>query len=178
MNVCSEAEHVGDIERLNRTVKERARGVVTHLPYKKLPGRMVIELVHLCAFWLNVFPPRLKTIHPTMSPRDILTGLEVDFNNHCKLKFGEYVHTCEEHNNTMASCTCAAISLWPTCNTLGGYYFISVRTGARISQNHCTGLPLPSTVKLAIGQLAENNPEGLDICDRNRCVIALDDSAG
>ena len=35
MNICSEAEHVGDIERLNRTVKESARGVVTHLPYKK-----------------------------------------------------------------------------------------------------------------------------------------------
>ena len=42
MNVCSEAEHIGDIERLNRTIKKRARGVVTHLPYKKLPGRMVI----------------------------------------------------------------------------------------------------------------------------------------
>ena len=49
-NVCLEAEHVGNIERLNRTVKERARGVVLHLPYKKLPGWMVIELVHLCAF--------------------------------------------------------------------------------------------------------------------------------
>ena len=42
MNVCSESEHIGDIERLNRTVKERSRGVVTNLPYKKLPGRMVI----------------------------------------------------------------------------------------------------------------------------------------
>ena len=79
MNACSEAEHIGDIERLDRTVKERARRVVTHLPYNKLPGRMVIELVHLCAFWLNVFPLVLKTIHPTMSPRAILTGLEVDF---------------------------------------------------------------------------------------------------
>ena len=47
MNVCSEAEHVGDIERLKCTVKERAHGVVAHLPYKKLPGWMVIELVHL-----------------------------------------------------------------------------------------------------------------------------------
>ena len=68
MNVCSEAEHIGDIERLNRTVKERSCGVVTHLPYNKLPGRMVIELVHLCAFWLNVFTPGLKKIHSTMSP--------------------------------------------------------------------------------------------------------------
>ena len=60
MNICSEAEHVGDIERLNHTVKECACGVVTHLPNKKLPGWMVIEMVHLCAFWLNVFPPGLK----------------------------------------------------------------------------------------------------------------------
>ena len=88
MNVCSEVEHIGDIERLNRMVKERTRRVATHLPYKKLPGRMVIELVHLCAFWLNVFPHGLKIIHPKMSPRAILTGLEVDFNNHCKLQFG------------------------------------------------------------------------------------------
>ena len=75
--------NVGDINHLNRTVKERACGVVTHLPCKKLPGRMVIDLVHLCAFWINEFPPGLKIIHPTMSPRAILTGLEVDFNNHC-----------------------------------------------------------------------------------------------
>ena len=113
MDVCSEAEYIGDIERLNRTVKEIVRGVVTHLLYKKLPGRMVIELVHLCAFWLNVFPSGLKTIHPTISPRAILTVLEVDFNNHCKLEFGEYVHTHEEHYNTMAFRTCAAISLRP-----------------------------------------------------------------
>ena len=114
-------------------VKERARGVVTHLSYKKLPGRMVIELVHLCAFWLNVFPPVLKTIHPTMSPRAILTGLEVDFKNHCKLKFGEYVHIHEEHDNTTASHNCAAITLCPTGNTEGGYYFMSLRTVARIN---------------------------------------------
>ena len=86
---------------------------------------MVIELVHLCAFWINVFPPELKKIYPTMSPRAILTGLEVDFNNHCKLEFREYVHTHEEHDNTMASRTCPAIALRPTGNTQGGYHFMS-----------------------------------------------------
>ena len=160
MNVCSEAEHAGDIERLNRTVKERACGVVTHLPYNKLPGRMVIELVHLYAFWLNVFPPGLKTIHPTMSPRAILTRIELDFNNHCKLEFRKSAHTYEEHNNTMVSRTCEAILLRPTGNTQGGYYFMSLRTGARINRDHWTTLPLPRTVKLAIEQLAENNPRG------------------
>ena len=178
MNVCSEAEHMGDIERLKRKVKERARGVVMHLPYKKLPGRMVIELVHLYAFWLNVFPPGLKTIHPTMSTRAVLTGLEVDSNNHCKLEFGEYIHTHEEHDNTMASRTCAAIALRPTGNTQVGYYFMSLRTGLRINRNQWTALPLPSTVKLAIEQLAKNNPGGLDIRDRNGRALALDDDEG
>ena len=93
---------------------------------------MVIELVYLCAFWINVFPTGLKTIHPTMSPRSILTGLEVDFNYHCKLEFREYVHTHKEHDNTMASHTCALIALRPTGNAQGGYYFMSLRTGARI----------------------------------------------
>ena len=113
-----------------------------------------------------------------MSPRTIITGLEVNFNNHYKLEFGEYVHTYEEHDNTMASRICAAISLRPTGNSQGGYYFMSLRTGAHLNRNHWTTLPLPSTVKLAIEQLAKNNPEGLDIRDRNKCVIALDDDEG
>ena len=52
---------------------------------------------------------------------------------------------------------------------------MSLRTGARINRNRWTALPLPSTVKLVIGQLANNNPEGLDICDRNGRALALDD---
>ena len=52
------------------------------------------------------------------------------------------------------------------------------RTGARINRNHWTALPLPSTVKLAIGQLSKNNPEGLDIRDRNGRALALDDDEG
>ena len=178
MKVCSGAEYIGDIKRLNRTVKERACGVVMHLTYKKLPGRMIIELVHLCAFWLNVFTPGLKTIHTTMSPRAILTGIEADFNNHCKLEFREYIHTHEEHDSTMASRTCAAIALRPTGNTQGGYYLMSLRTGARVNRNRWTALPLPFTVKLAIEQLAKNNPKGLDIRDRNGRALALDDNEG
>ena len=34
-NICLENEHVGEIERTNRTVKERCRGVFNTLPFKK-----------------------------------------------------------------------------------------------------------------------------------------------
>ena len=78
----------------------------------------------------------------------------------------------------MASHTCAAIALRPTGNAQGGYYFMSLRTGACINQNHRTALPIPSTVKLAIKQLAKNNPEGLDICDHDGRALALDDDEG
>ena len=53
-----------------------------------------------------------------------------------------------------------------------------LRTVARINQNRWTALPLPSTVKLAIEQLAKNNPEGLDISDRNGRALALDEDEG
>ena len=55
---------------------------------------------------------------------------------------------------------------------------MSLRTGARINRNFWTALPLPSTVKLAIEQLAKNNPEGLDIRDRNGRALLLDDDEG
>ena len=77
-----------------------------------------------------------------------------------------------------ASRTCAAITLQPTGNSQGSYYLMSLRTGARINQNHWTALPLPSTVKLAIKQLAKNNPKELYIPDRNERVLALDDNEG
>ena len=55
---------------------------------------------------------------------------------------------------------------------------MSLRTGARINRNRLTTLPLPSTVKLAIEQLAKNNPERLDIRDHNGRALALDDNEG
>jgi hypothetical protein len=37
-------------------IKERARGRINTLPYKKLPRMMVIELLHFCVMWMNSFP--------------------------------------------------------------------------------------------------------------------------
>eukprot|EP00957_Ditylum_brightwellii_P041214 3119383-Ditylum_brightwellii.AAC.1 len=48
--MCSEDEHVGDIECLNRTIQERVRSVYMTLPYKRMPRRIVVELVHFAIF--------------------------------------------------------------------------------------------------------------------------------
>ena len=57
INIWSNNEHIGEIERLNRTIKERFRGIYNTLPFDKLPGRMIVQLVALVIFWLNALPP-------------------------------------------------------------------------------------------------------------------------
>ena len=54
--VLSNYEHVGYIERFNIMVKERSRAIFNTIPYPKLPNCMVIETLHFCIFWLNIFP--------------------------------------------------------------------------------------------------------------------------
>ena len=45
LNTTAAREHVGEIEQKIRVIKERARGTINTLPYKKLPKLMVIELL-------------------------------------------------------------------------------------------------------------------------------------
>jgi len=49
LNTTAAREHIGEIERKIRVIKERARGTFNTLPYKKIPRVKVIELLHFCA---------------------------------------------------------------------------------------------------------------------------------
>ena len=55
MNIYLNAEHVGEIERNIRTVKERVRCIYVKLPFEKISGRLIVEMVYTCIFWLNCF---------------------------------------------------------------------------------------------------------------------------
>ena len=50
------AEHVSEIERELHLVKERFRALRSTLPYKLLPGRIIVEGINFCIKWLNAFP--------------------------------------------------------------------------------------------------------------------------
>ena len=100
LNVASNNEHVPEIERHIRTVKDRVRCMYNSVPFKKMPSRMIVEMVTSATFWLNMFPPR-DGISKTISPRGIIHGLTVDYNKHCQLEFGSYAQVDEEHDNLM-----------------------------------------------------------------------------
>jgi hypothetical protein len=57
LNNTAASEHVPDIEQQIRVLKERSRAIRSTLPFKTIPGRIIIELVYYADFWLNAFPP-------------------------------------------------------------------------------------------------------------------------
>jgi len=173
LNTASNDEHVPEIERYNRTVKERVRGIYNTLPFKRMPGRMVIEMVSSSVFWLNAFPAN-GGVSPTLSPRTLITGSTIDFNKHCKLEFGEYAQVHEEHDNSMVSRTTGAIALRPTGNAQGGYFFLSLTSGRRLNRNNWTKLPMPQDVIDRVHVLGRRYPRGLTFGDRNGDAV-LDD---
>ena len=103
---------------------------------------MVVKMVHTSVFWRNMFTLK-GGISKTMSASEIALNRKLDFNAHCKVEFGEYVQTHEEHDNSMDSRTIGAISTRPSTGD-GAYYFISLATGCQINRRSWTPLPMPA----------------------------------
>jgi len=72
MNICATYEHVPEIERYIRTIKERVRSIATTLPFERNLPRIIVEMVYNCVVWLNSFPHK-DGVHATISPRTIMT---------------------------------------------------------------------------------------------------------
>jgi hypothetical protein len=57
LNTTAESEHVPEIERQIRVIKERARAIWITLPFRRVPNRMIVELINFVLLWLNAPPP-------------------------------------------------------------------------------------------------------------------------
>jgi hypothetical protein len=128
VNVRAKEEHVPEIERQHRVIKERARAVIQTLPYWRMPKKMRIALLQNVIFWLNNIP----NMGQDQSPRDLVCGEQVlIYKTVCRIPLGAYaqVHDDQSMINTMASRTTGAISLGSTGNFQGTYKFMSLRTG-------------------------------------------------
>jgi hypothetical protein len=113
LNETGRDEHVPQVERFIRTIKERTRAAYNMLPFKKVPAVMVIEMVKASVYWLNAFPYD-GGVSEELSPRAIVVGQVVDYSKHCKYELGEYVQVHEEHDNSMTPRTVGALAMRPT----------------------------------------------------------------
>ena len=145
-------EHVPEIERFNRTIKERVRSNYNMLPYNYLPPMIVIKMVYCSVFWRNMFALK-DGISKTQNPSKIVLNRKLNFNAHCKVEFGQYVQTHEEYSNNMQSRTLGAIATRPS-NDAGAFYFVSLLTGRRINRCAWTQLPAPESVITQVHSLA------------------------
>jgi hypothetical protein len=152
LDTCGTNDHIPDIERFIRTVKDRSRSTYRMLPFKYIPRIVLIQLVKNVIFWLNSFPAR-DGVSTTMSPRCIMTGQEIDYNKHVCLEFGKYVQTHEEHDNAMADRMLGAICLGPTGSECGTHWFMCVVSGARITRSQWTALPMPKEVIQRVSEI-------------------------
>ena len=172
LNTVSNDEHVPEIERQIRTLKERTRAIYCTLPFRKIPRRLIIEMLYAANYWLNMFP-RKGGISKTMSPRTLLTGMTMNYNRHCRLEFGEYVQTHEEHDNSLNPRTIGALALRPTGNAQGGYFFFSLTTGKVINRMRWTTIPMPTEVIARVERMARQEHAGTTLLfeDRNHNEI-------
>ena len=81
INCCAADEHVPEIERYIRTIKDRVRSCYNMLPFERIPRLMLVQLVKNAVFWLNSFPA-LDGASPFLSPRYLLTGRRLIYDKH------------------------------------------------------------------------------------------------
>ena len=106
VTICAAIQHVKQIERAIRTLKERVRCCWVSLPYTKAPKLMIDENVTDTISCLNDLPHK-EGISCTLSPTIIVLGrnkvdcqrLKVTFGAYCEV----YVGTKERWSNYTAA---------------------------------------------------------------------------
>jgi len=172
VNLAAKGEHVADIERRIRVVKERARATRSRLPYRRIPQILTIWIVFGAVRMLNYFPSK-GGVSSTLSPNTIMSGEVLDYKKQLQLPVGQYcqVHEEELPRNSQAPRTRGAIALGPTGNVQGGFRFMSLKTGKRITRYSWDSIPITETVIARVEQLGRDQPEHFIFTNRHGHMI-------
>ena len=172
VNLTSRNEHVPEIERRIRVVKERCRATRHGLPFRSLPKLLTIWIVFHTVRLINYFPPK-QGISTSLSPKTIMSGETLDYRKHLALQVGTYVQVHEEDNprNSQVARTRGAIALGPSGNLQGGYKFMALNTGKKITRNSWDAIPMPDTVIARVNALGRDQPAHLIFTDRSGQLI-------
>jgi hypothetical protein len=144
LNTAAAHEHVGDIERYIRVIKERVRAIITTLPFSHFPRLLRREIIYFAVSAIN-HTIRQTGIIPNQSPTSIITGQVLDALKNCVLPFATFCHIGhynEPRNDTDSARTVDALALRPTGNAQGGYFFMRLDTWKRVSRHTWIELPM------------------------------------
>ena len=165
--MASRSERVPEIEHRIRIVKERYRAIGHRLPFQRIPKLLTIYIVFYAVRMLNYFPTK-SVISDIFIPKTIMSGETLDFKNHLSLLIGQYcqVHEGDFHRNSQVACTKGAICLGPSGNLQGGYKYLALNTGKKITRCSWDVIPAPDTIIARVNLLVKDQPEDLVFTDR------------
>jgi hypothetical protein len=118
--LCNKNAHVHFIERCIRFTKERIRGVRSMLPFKQIPKRLLMEIIYTIVQLMNAVR-RKGGVHPTMSPRQIVTGKKLIIPPFMP---GAFVYGVPGGSSNSVEKTRAFESLYLRPNDGGGGHFV------------------------------------------------------
>ena len=107
---------------------------------------MIVSLGYYACKMINMFPKVNSS--GGISPRELFTGVRVDYKRDCRLGFGEYVQVSADNDitDTMQPRTYGAISLESVGNLQGTYLFLRLLTWKIIIRRAWVEMPLPGEV--------------------------------
>ena len=155
MDICTPNDHVKEVERSIRTVKETLRATVHGLPYKRLPRQLIRALVAFSTDCWNAFPlPGGVSSH--LSPDTIVTGRPSRDYHSYLLEFGSYALLTDRTTNTPRSRAFGAIALTHTGNQDNSYRFLSLVTGEIVTKapGYWTEVPISDAVIARVEAMA------------------------
>ena len=90
INCDNPVEHVPEIEKNNRAVKERYRAQYYRLPFQNIPKFMIKYLAFEVIIKSNYFPVK-GGLSPYYSPQTIADQQHLDYNKHFTIPFGAFI---------------------------------------------------------------------------------------
>ena len=85
------------------------------MTFVKLPKVLVYGLICTVSFCVNASTLKWGVLE-FLSPLTFVGGVQLDYNKHFQVIFGEYAQTFEGSNNTIKERTIGAITLWTSGN--------------------------------------------------------------
>ena len=130
VNTTAVREHITEIERELKQVKERVRCTSSKFPFQFIPTMVLIYTVYNVCLWMNAFLLQ-SGITGGLSPGELVTGLIINFSKHCTVDVGAYVKasTYVIITNGNNDRTHVCIALGPSGNRQGSINFFDRDTG-------------------------------------------------
>ena len=117
MDTTAAREHVPEIERRIRTIKEYVRSMTSEFPFNPVLMLVLVHTVYTISLWLNDIRS-LSGMYGGLSHREIVTVRGVDYSKDCRADLGAYIQasTYKVVTNNNNPRTHGCIALGPSGN--------------------------------------------------------------